>query len=189
MPNSMRVNVASAAFALVLFHLVGMASGRLDVRNGLGWDGSMYARMVTGRLSDGSPNTAVRPLVVLAARIPNRMGLDVVRSFEVVNAVAAFALYLVAALLLERGGLEPRARVVVVANLAMTIAVSKIFGFYPALIDLGAMAVISATFYFAATDRFRLAAAASILATASREFGMAAALFGAHRAIRMRQWR
>jgi len=43
MPNSLRANVAIAAFALLLFHLVGTASGRLDVREELGWDGSMYA--------------------------------------------------------------------------------------------------------------------------------------------------
>jgi len=62
MSNSMRANVASAAFALVLFQLVEMASGRLAVNGGLGWDGEMYARMVTRRLSDGTANTALRPL-------------------------------------------------------------------------------------------------------------------------------
>ena len=85
MSKSLRVNVAIATFALVLFGLVGMASGRLDVHGGLGWDGEMYARMVTGRLSDGTANTAVRPLVILAVRIPYRFGVDVLRSFAMVT--------------------------------------------------------------------------------------------------------
>jgi hypothetical protein len=55
MSNSLRVNVAVAAFALLLFGLVGLVSGRLDVAGGLGWDGAMYARMVTGHLSDRTP--------------------------------------------------------------------------------------------------------------------------------------
>ena len=181
----MRANVASAAFALLLFQLVGMASGRLDVHGGLGWDGEMYARMVTGRLSEGTANTAMRPLVILAVRIPYSLGIDVLRSFAIMNAIAAFCLYLVAAFVLERGGLDAVSRAVTVSNLALTISVSKMFGFYPALIDLGAMAIILIAFYLVLTDRFRLAAVACVFATASREFGIAASLFGIHRAIRL----
>jgi hypothetical protein len=183
-PHSLAVNLGIAAFALLLFQLVAFASGLLPEHGGLGWDGVAYARMVTGRLSEGSPNTAVRPLVIFAVRLPYWLGLDVLHSFQVMNAVAAFALYVVASLLLARGGLNTGTRTVVVANLALTISVSKMYGFYPALIDLGAIAVIAVAFYLAATDRYRSAAAACILATASREFGMAAPLFGIHRTIR-----
>jgi hypothetical protein len=189
MSNTWRVNVAIAAFALLLFHLVGMATGRVQERGGLGWDGSMYARMVSGKLSDGSPNTAVRPVVILAVRIPYRLGADIIRSFEAMNTAAAFVLYLLAALLLQRNGLDAATRAVVVANLPLTISASKMFSFYPALVDLGAMAIIATAFYLASTDRFRLAAATSVLAASSREFGLAAALYGLHRSARLGRWK
>jgi hypothetical protein len=60
--------------------------------------------------------------------------------------------------------------------------------FYPVLVDLGALALVTMAFYFAATDRVWLGAIGSILAAASREFGLAVPLFGLHRALRQRQW-
>jgi hypothetical protein len=165
-----------------------LASGQITEDRGLGYDGGSYARMVAGRFVDGSANTAVRPMVILLARIPHALGLGIIESFRLLNYVAAFVLYLVIAILLEQRRLAAPARAVLVVNLALTIAVSKMLAFYPVLVDLGAMAIICAAFYCALTDRVWLAAIGSICAAASREFGVAVPLFGLHRAIRQRQW-
>jgi hypothetical protein len=186
--NSLRVNGAIAVLGVLVFHLLVLASGQITEDRGLGYDGGSYARMVEGRFSDGSANTAVRPMVILIARIPYAFGLGTIETFRLLNYVAAFVLYLVIGMLLEQRSVALPARVVLVVNLALTIALSKMLAFYPVLVDLGAMALICLAFYLALTDRVWLAALASIGAAASREFGVAVPLFGLHRAIRQRQW-
>jgi hypothetical protein len=62
------------------------------------------------------------------------------------------------------------------------------FAFYPVLIDFGALAVTTVAFHLSATDRHRWAAVACVAASASREFGLAAALYGMHRAFRQRRF-
>jgi hypothetical protein len=188
MLKSLKANAAIAAFAVLVFHLLVLASGLITEERGLGYDGGSYALMVAGRFSDGTANTAVRPMVILLARIPHAFGLGIIESFRLLNYIAAFVLYLMVAMLLEQRRMGVPARAVLVVNLALTIALSKMFAFYPVLVDLGAMAIICMAFYFALTDRVWLAAIASILAAASREFGVAVPLFGLHRAIRQRQW-
>jgi hypothetical protein len=180
-------NIAIATVAVAVFGAVFVSSGKVDAGDGLGWDGRLYARMVTDGLAAGQANTEMRPLVILAVRVVHATGLDVLSSFEVVNVVSAFVLYLFAALLLDRDGLEWRARAVVVANLALCIATSKMFGFYPVQVDLGALAVITMAFYFVATDRTLAAAVSCVMAVASREFGIAVVLYGIHRAVRLRR--
>jgi len=187
--RGLKVNATIAVTGVLAFHLLTLVSGRITESRGLGYDGLRYTRMVEGALSDGTANTSVRPFVILLVRIPHALGLDVIQSFQVVNYLAAFLLYLVLALLLARGGVGVPARVVLLLNLSLAIATSKMFAFYPTLIDLGAMAVISTAFYFAATDRALPAGVACVAAAASREFGLAVPLFGIHRSIRRRQWR
>lgn len=180
-------NVGAAVCAVLIFHAVSVASGKLDVNRGRGWDGAVYSEMAAGALSEGGPNARTRPLIVLVARIPYALGVGIVDSFHLLNYLYAFGLYLITCLLLERYGAPLPVRAVVVANLALTIATSKMFAFYPTQIDLGALAITTLAFYFAATDRRWLAGAACVLAAASREFGVAASLFGAHRALRLRR--
>lgn len=180
-------NPLIALCGLAVFLALASSSGRIAVGGGLGWDGQGYALMLKGALSDGSPNMVLRPLVVLAARIPYAVGAGIVGSFQIVDAVSASVLYLVVAALLERRGLTVAARTWVTVNLALCIATSKMFGFYPVLVDLGALAVISAAFYFVATDRIALAVVACLLAPMSREFGIAPALYAVHRNVRLRR--
>ncbi len=184
----MKLHAAAVAFcAVLLFLAVALTSGTLDAVDGLGWDGFIYGRMVAGSLADGSPNARMRPLVVLIARVPHALGLGVRDSFELLNYAFAFTLYLTAGLLLARYGAPSAARVVIVANLALCIATSKMFGFYPAQVDLGALALTTLAFFLAASDRPKAAGVACVLAAASREFGMAASLFGLHRTLRQRR--
>lgn len=178
---------AIAACAVLVFHVVSMASGQLEESGGLGWDGRAYARMTTDGLTTGTSNTQTRPLLPLLARIPYSLGVDVVRSFQVLNYAYAFVLYLSGALLLRQSGASAVVQAAVIGNLALCIATSKMFGFYPVQIDLGAMALVTLAFYLVRSGRAWPAAVACVAAAASREFGVAVALYGIHRAIRQRE--
>ncbi len=184
------MNLGIAVCGVLVFQLVSMFSGKVEDNRGLGWDGEVYAVMVTGALTDGKPYPQSRPLPILAARIPYRLGLDVVQGFEILNVIYALGLYLVVSLLLERYGAGPPIRLAIVINVALCIATSKMFAFYPVQIDLGALALVTTAFYLAGSDRPWLAAIACVLAAASREFAVPVALYGIHRTIRLgRGWR
>jgi hypothetical protein len=178
--------VAGAA----IFHIVSMTTGKVAIGDGLGWDGRSYALMVTEGLHAGSVNMQLRPLLPLLTRAPFSLGMDVLAAFHLINHLYAFALYFVVARLLERRGVRAPLRAAVVLNLALCIATSKMFGFYPAQIDLGALAVVTTAFYYVSTDRRLAATIACVLAAASREFGIVVTLYGIHRALRQRRpWR
>jgi hypothetical protein len=176
-----------AAVGLLIFQSLTVTSGLIYAGDGLGWDGQGYARVMTHGLDAGSVTTRSRPLLPVVTRLPHALGLDVIASFRVMNVVYAFTLYLFVSLLLERYGASMRVRAVVVANLALCIATSKMFAYYPVLIDLGALALMMAALYFILTDRHALAGAVCVLAVASREFAVALPLCGLHRVYRRGQ--
>src|SRR5689334_21950830 len=74
--------VGIATIGVAIFLLVARASGTLDVAGGFGWDGVAYAHMVTDSLRAGTGNTAMRPLIVLAVRVPYLLGVDLLTSFR-----------------------------------------------------------------------------------------------------------
>jgi len=181
--------IAITTCAVVIFLVVARASGTLDVADGFGWDGVAYAHMVTDSLRAGTGNTSMRPLIILLVRLPYSLGVDLLTSFRFVNVISAAALFVVVVLLLVRRGAGPLVQAMVPINLALCIATSKMFGFYPALIDLGALAVITLAFYVIGSAGPVVTAAACVAAAFSREFGIAVALYGIHRAIRQhRPW-
>jgi hypothetical protein len=98
--------------------------------------------------------------------------------------VYAFTLYLFIALIIDLYDTRARVKAIVIGNVALCIATSKMFAYYPVQIDLGTLALMAAAFYFVMTDRHWLAGAVCALALASREFGVAALLCGAHRTFR-----
>lgn len=183
------MNLALAAAGTLIFLTLFLTSGRIVAGDGLGWDGRGYASLMAEGLDQGSVATRVRPLLPLLTRIPYLLGLDVIQSFQVMNAVYAFVLYLFAALILDHYVVNTRFKIVVIANLALCIATSKMFAYYPVQIDLGALALLTAAFYFTITDRHGVAGLVCVLAVASREFAGAALLCGLHRAFRQRSWR
>jgi hypothetical protein len=166
-----------------------LTSGRIVAGGGLGWDGRGYARMMAEGLDQGSEQTGTRPLLPLVTRLPHALGLDVIPSFQVMNAVYAFVLYLFCALILDAYGASTPVKAVLIGNLALCIATSKMFAFYPVQIDLGVLALVTAGFYFVMTDRHAPAAVVAILAMASREFGVVIVICGVHRALRRGRWR
>jgi hypothetical protein len=177
--------VTAALVGVLLFHLVSIASGKVAESGGLGWDGQEYARIATEGWSEGGATSRTRPLIPLLARLPLALGLGIVASFQLLNYLYAFVVYLAAGLILDRYGAPPRVTFVLVANLALCIATSKLFAFYPVLIDFGALALASVAFYLILADRRWLAAGACVLTAASREFGVVVALYGMHRSMRL----
>ena len=161
-----------------------LTSGRVIAGGGLGWDGRGYARIMAEGLDQGSQMTRTRPLLPLLTRVPHAFGLDVITSFQVMNAVYAFTLYLFCSLILGAYGASLPVRALVIGNLALSIATSRMFAFYPVQIDLGVLALITAGFYLVMTDRHMLAGAVAMVAMASREFGLVVVLCGLHRAFR-----
>lgn len=186
--RSIGEHVLVAGLGVLLFWLVSLASGRLAESGGLGWDGVGYARMVTEAVSAGSPVQQARPLIVLAARVPYLLGASVITAFTLINYVSAFSLYLLTSLLLARHHVSLPVRAALVANFALCISTSKMYGFYPVLIDLGALTVTTLAFYLSATNRHRSAAVACVAASAAREFGLATAVYGMARALRQRRF-
>ncbi|HVQ14348.1 MAG TPA: hypothetical protein VMS40_12190 [Vicinamibacterales bacterium] len=182
------MNLALAAAGALIFLTLFITSGRIAAGDGLGWDGRGYASLMTDGLDQGSVATRSRPLLPFLTRIPYSLGLDVIQSFQAMNAIYAFILYLFVALILDHYGVQTRFKVVVIANLALCIATSKMFAYYPVLIDLGALALVTAAFYFTITDRHGSAGVVCLLAVASREFAAAAVLCGLHRTLRQRRW-
>ena len=167
-----------------------LTSGRIVAGGGLGWDGRGYARMMAEGLDQGSEQTGTRPLLPLLTRIPHALGLDVIPSFQAMNVVYAFTLYLFCALILDAYGASMPVKALVIGNLALCIATSRMFAFYPVQIDLGVLALVTAGFYFVMTDRAPFAGGIAMLAMASREFGLVVVLCGLHRAFRRgRLWR
>src|SRR5688572_19629289 len=173
-----------AAAGVLIFQMAVMTSGRIVAGDGLGWDGRGYARLMAEGLDHASEITRTRPLLPVLTRVPHALGLDVIPSFQVMNVLYAFTLYLFSVLILDAYGARMRAKALVVANLALCVATSKMFAYYPVQIDLGVLALVTAGVYFVMTDRHALAGVAGMLAMASREFGIVVVLCGLHRTFR-----
>lgn len=173
------VNVAVAMAAVLVFHLLSLSSGKIDEGGGLGFDGRAYADMAANSLDQGDANTRARPLFVLPPKALHRLGVDIIPAFLIANYVYAFALALAICALLDVFTIAWRPKLAVVANIALCIAPSKSFAYYPVLIDFGALALLTWTFYLTTSGRHRAAALCGVLAATSREFALAALLYGA----------
>jgi hypothetical protein len=184
-------NLAIAIVAPLLFHLLSVSSGKIDANQGRGWDGRAYAEMASVSLTEGNAITRARPLVIVPAAALHRLGVDVVQAFLICNYVYAFVLALAICALLDLFAVPWAAKLTVVANVGLCVASSKMYAFYPVQIDLGALAVITWTFYFSTAGRHGAAACCGVLAATSREFGIAALLYGVVTAWRSggRRWR
>lgn len=172
-------NTGIALVAVVIFHLLSVSSGKIDVNQGRGWDGRAYAEMASVSLTEGNAITRVRPLLILPAAALHRFGVDVIQSFLICSYVYAFALALAVCALLDLFAVSWPAKLTIVANVALCIPSAKMFAFYPVQIDLGAFAVITWTFYFATAGRHGAAACCAVLAAVTREFAIAVLLYGA----------
>jgi hypothetical protein len=177
-------NLLIAAIGLIVFAVLNVRSGRVEANDGLGWDGRQYAHMVTARITDGTVATQTRPLLPFLTRLPYYAGLDIIPSFQVMNFVYAAALYFFLCLILDLYEVANIYKAYFVVSVALCIATSKMFAFYPTLVDLGALAVLSASTYAVLKYGGWAACVAALLAVGAREFGVAVAFFGFHREVR-----
>lgn len=177
-------NLLIATIGLIVFAVLNARSGRVEANDGLGWDGRQYAHMVTARITDGTVATQTRPLLPFLTRLPYYAGLDIIPSFQVMNFVYAAALYFFLCLILDLYQVANIYKAYFVVSIALCIATSKMFAFYPTLVDLGALAVLSASTYVVLKYGGWPACVAALLAVGAREFGVAVAFFGFHREVR-----
>ena len=181
------VNLGIAGAVLALVTSIFLQSGRTVESGGLGYDGETYAVMTTDAIYRGGDNPRMRPLVILANQLVYDFYVhDVVRVYQVMNFVYTAALALLLCGILDHYGVSIAHKLVFALNVFATIAVTKMFAFYPVLIDLGAYAFVTLAVYAIVGGRRGLIVVSTILAVFAREFGMVAILFGIHRDIRLR---
>ena len=186
MNRSWVTNLLIVSMGLALFAGVNARSGRMEANDGLGWDGRQYSHMVTGQLRDGTVATQTRPLLPLLTRMARAVGLDVIPAFQLMNVVYAGVLYLCLCLIFDYYGVAHAYKAYFVATVALCIATSKMFAFYPVQVDLGALAVLTAASYVILTRGGWAGGAAALLAVSARELSVALAFAGFYRELRHR---
>jgi len=179
-----RIDILVSAIGTVIFAYLALAHDVIAVRGGLGFDGADYARML-GALGAGSAATRLRPLVVLANRPAYLITKSAVFSFGLMNHVYAFMLWYQLCQLYKRIDPRPLGRLFLVVTLSLCIATSKMFAYYPVLVDLGAYAFMAWAVQRVLRGPGIVTAAAVAAAMLSREFGVAVTVFGIHRYVRL----
>jgi len=177
--------LGTVAVVLALVGSITLVSGRIREMRGLGYDGKIYAAMMVEGLDSGTPNTRMRPLVILT----NQLAYDFVfhepiRTFRAMNVVYTALLAIVLCAILDVYGASAGHKLAFCGNVFATIAVSKMFAFYPVLVDLGAYVWVSLAVYAILRWRRPAIVFATVCAVFAREFALVAVLFGVHRDIR-----
>lgn len=182
-------DVGLALLAVVLSALLWTVTGTIATNGGQGWDGSDYAAMTLHGWDEGTASTALRPVIALANRVALVFSEDVVVAYRAMNLVYAALLSLGLCALMDRYRASRAEKTLVIVNLFLTIAVAKVYAFYPVTVDLGALAVVTWAVLAVTSAPAWVAAAAAVVAVLSREFGIAVVAFGIHHDLRRgRPW-
>jgi hypothetical protein len=185
-----RVDAGLTLVALLLLLALQRMTGAIEVNSGRGWDGADYAAMLSDGLTEGTANTALRPLVVLLTRPAYWLLESEVTAFRVMNFLFAGLLSVATCRLFARYNPSIGARTLLVINLFLCIATAKYSAFYPVLIDMGALAIITTAIAATVSGHRVLAAVALVGAVTAREFGLAAVIFTLVHDVRQRApWR
>jgi hypothetical protein len=177
-------DILVSAIGTAIFAYLALAHDIIAVRGGLGFDGADYARMLTS-LDNGTAATRLRPLIVLVNRPAYLITKSAVFSFALMNHAYSFMLWYQLCQLYKRIDPRPLGRLFLVVTLALCIATSRMFAYYPVLIDLGAYACMAWAVNRVLRGPGIVTAAAVAAAMLSREFGVAVAAFGIHRYVRL----
>jgi hypothetical protein len=174
--------------AVLLLAWLTRVTGAIQVNKGYGYDGEHYARMIQIGFNLGTPSMRLRPVVLLINDEVNyHVFHDPLATFRAMNYVYAFALgVILGGLCLHYGGTYVIAANLIV-NLFLSIAIAKMFAFYPALVDLGAYAFLAAAVWAIVSGRRWLIVPATVFAVLSREFGAVTVFFGIVRDLRQRR--
>jgi len=180
-----------AAFAVIntaLFLVVETRTGRTSQSDGRGSDGVAYVEMLHDGIYVRASNERLRPMIVLFDRplflLSDRSVAGALDAFAAMNVVYIAWLTVAAVLLAAAYQASIGARVFLALNIALCIATSKYFAYYPALIDLGAYAVMMTAMLVIVRGHKRAGPVMAVVAALSREFGVFVALFGIHREYR-----
>jgi hypothetical protein len=181
------VGLIVANVAIIL--MIGRATGRLDVNGGRGWDGAAFVDMLREGVLTQSSNERLRPLVVLMNRpiywLSDRSVAGAIDAFAAMNVVYMAWLTAAIVMLASAYGASDAARLFLTINVALCIATSKYFVYYPTLVDLGAYAVIMTAMYAAVRRQPVAAPILAVAAALAREFGLGVAIFGFIRELRI----
>jgi hypothetical protein len=127
----------------------------------------------------------MRPLVILTNQLVYDFIIkDTIRTFQVMNFVYSALLAFVLMATLDLYGASTAHKLVFTANAFATIAVTKMFAFYPVLVDLGGYFWVSLAVYAILRGRRAAVVATTVLAMMARELTLMAVLFGIHRELR-----
>lgn len=171
--------IALGVLAAFLLLLLSVLSGRILVNEGYGYDGQYYVKMMQSGFSAGTPSMRLRPLVLVINRaVDSAVFHDPLRTFRAMNFVYAGMLAIGLSVLCLQYGATHLATTVLIISLFLSISVSKMFAFYPTIVDLGAYAVITFAVCAVVLGRRGPIAITTVLAVVSREFGAAVVLFG-----------
>lgn len=181
-----RVDAALMLAALLLLFALQRVTGTIEVHEGRGWDGVDYAAMLRSSLTDGSPNAALRPLVVLLDRPAYWLLDSEVNAFRVMNFFYAGLMSIAVCRLFARYNPATGARALLVLNLFLCIATAKFSAFYPVAVDMGALAINTTAVAAIVSGHRVLAAIALVGAVSAREFGLAALIFAVVHDVRTR---
>lgn len=180
-------NAGIVTLAMLLVGSIWLQAGRIAESRGLGYDGEIYAAMTTQGLDAGGDNARMRPLVILLNRVMYGVTApDVIGAFQLMNVVYAALLAWVLCAILDLYGVSSAHKIVFTLNVFATIAVTKMFAFYPVLIDLGAYLFVALAVYSILRGNRLWIVVATLLAVFAREFGLVVILFGVHRDLRLR---
>jgi len=180
-------NVVLVVVAVGLFAIIDAADQRISTNGGFGWVGLDYKTMLEGGWAKGEPNPALRPMVVwLNVPAYEALAGDVIAAFIVMNYVYVGLLALAVCLLFDRYSQDTAAKILMVVNLFLCIATVKYVSYYPVGIDAGAYALLTLAVLAIVSGKRVLSTVCCSGAVLSREFGIAAVLFGIHRDLRLR---
>ena len=181
-----RIDAALALTAVALLAGLRLVTGTIPVNGGRGWDGMDYAAMLTSSFDAGSANSALRPFVVVLTMPAHWLLGSPVAAFGLMNLLFAAVLSLAVCRLFTRYNPDAGARALLVVNLFLCIATAKYAAFYPVLVDMGALTVLTVAMAAIVSGHRVVAAAALVGAVTAREFGLAAVVFLLLRDVRQR---
>lgn len=183
--KSLGPHLLLALLAVAIFAIMHLTAGRIEVRNGEGWDGIDYTVMLRDGWIKGSVYSRLRPLVVWMNQPALAVTGDAVRAFDAMNFVYAGAFALLLSLLMERYGASRSHRAVAILCLGLSNGF-RLPAYYPVLIDLGACAIMTLALWTIVTGRRWAAAVTCVAAVLAREYAPVVLFFGVHRDLRNR---
>jgi hypothetical protein len=186
--NRHTVNALIVVFAVLIHAALGFLSGSTSVNDGLGWEGPIFAAMITDHdVQRGSAVHRLTPALPLAAAIPFAGTGNLVGSFQAVNIVAFVLLVLATCLILDAHATPLLFKLCAALTVTVLGVPTAATAFNPGQPDLLAVAlVLLAVASSEAGGRLQVAVT-HVLAALATPIGIIAPLYGISKRWRLRQ--